>query len=105
MNTETHICNQMEAKISRSIKGNLAGEYSINELEADGRCRFVSEDGKTLLLCYYREGRRQKGPFLKNQHDCIKTKIVVRSGNCKINGDDCYMEGVVSLTKRYPFPV
>ena len=104
MNTETHLCNQMEAKMTRSIKGHLAGEYAINELKADGRCRFVSEDGKTLVLCYYREGRKQKGPFLQYENENSEVKIVVRSGTCKINGEDCYIEGVVSLRKDVPEP-
>ena len=72
MNAETHQYREFEY-IFNGMPGKLCGEFLKDEKKPDGRCRFISEDTKTLVLCYFRNGMLQKGPRLYSDDS---TKVV-----------------------------
>ena len=49
--------NQVEG-----IEGKLSGEFLRENNQPDGRCHFRSNDGNLILLCYFSNGQKLKGP-------------------------------------------
>ncbi len=48
----------------KKIEGVLAGEFLKINGAPDGRCRFMSKDKYFLVLCYFKNGQKLKGPQL-----------------------------------------
>ena len=63
MNVATHQFRSSEY-IFNGVKGDLCGEFRINDIEPDGRFRFLSRDRNIRVLCYFKNGVLQKGPRL-----------------------------------------
>ena len=49
----------------RSIEGTLSGEFLKGNDAPDGRCCFRANDNSFVVLCYFKDGRKLKGPHLK----------------------------------------
>ena len=49
----------------RIIEGQLAGEFLKSNGAPDGRCCFRANDNSFVVLCYFKDGRKLKGPHLK----------------------------------------
>ena len=74
---KTHQYNQIVHSML-GLTGKLDGEFFKNTNLPDGRCRFVTDNKNTQILCYYKNGVLQKGPRL---HCDRKAEIVVIRSN------------------------
>ena len=60
------------------IKGYLHGEFLKTNDAPDGRCYFVANDKTLFILCYYKDGKKLKGPQLK--FECLGQRDRIESG-------------------------
>lgn len=49
----------------QAIEGQLTGEIDSQNLKLNSRARFLSNNREILILCYFRDGKIQKGPRLQ----------------------------------------
>jgi len=55
-NLKTHEYKRIGFKM-KSINGKLEGEFLKATGMPDGRCRFMTKEGKTNILCYFKNGK------------------------------------------------
>ena len=75
--------------------GKLAGELCTATGSFDGRARFISDDDKTVILCYFKSGQKQKGPQLRV--DRVNATIEVRGQTIKAAEDSYFMKALIDL--------
>jgi len=46
----------------KGLEGVLQGEFLKENNLPDGRCRFMTTDKNISILCYFKNGKKQKGP-------------------------------------------
>ena len=61
MNHETHEYKEIKYQF-HEMDGLLCGEFIKDTDRPDGRCRFISEESKIIVLCYVTNGDMLKGP-------------------------------------------
>ena len=62
----------------------MFGEFLRINNAPDGRCFFRTENNKLRILCYFKDGKKLKGPQLKI--DKGKKRIEVKSKTWKADG-------------------
>ena len=55
-NLETHQYKKIGSSI-KSLTGDLEGEFLKATGMPNGRCRFMTEEGETNILCYFKNGK------------------------------------------------
>ena len=63
--------------MTREVEGFLTGEFLKINGAPDGRCRFAAKDNSLVFLCFFKNGRKLKGPQVKFEPK--KKKIEIRS--------------------------
>ena len=64
----------------------------------DGRCCFISKDVKLFILCYFKDGKKLKGPQLKI--DRSKDQIEIKSKTWQANGHQVCTLAVIEPNKQ-----
>jgi hypothetical protein len=49
----------------KGVEGKLQGEFLKATNVPDGRCRFITFDKNVSTICYFKNGKKQKGPQLR----------------------------------------
>ena len=76
----------------------MSGEFlKINNVP-DGRCRFRTNDDKLVILCYFKDGKKLKGPQLKI--DLSKHQIEIKSKTWQANGHQVCTLAVIEPNKQ-----
>ena len=82
---------------NEEIKGVLAGEFLQSNGAPDGRCRFRADDDSLVVLCFFTNGRKSKGPQLK--WFTSKGLIEMRSKTWIVNGHQVCTLSVIEKNK------
>ena len=51
--------------MNKDVKGELSGEFLKINGAPDGRCHFIANCKSFVLLCYFKDGHKMRGPQLK----------------------------------------
>ena len=70
------------------IEGVLSGEFLRTTGLPDSRCRFKANDESLFLLCYFKQGRKLKGPQIKYIRE--KEQVEIRSQTWMANGNEIF---------------
>ena len=89
-NFKTHQFKMLSSHKMMDLTGQLTGEFIINTDLPDGRCRFITDDRNTQILCYFKNGVLQKGPRL--HYDIKAESVVIRGYMNTFQGSNLHME-------------
>ena len=64
----------------------MSGEFLKINNEPDGRCHFRSNDFDLVILCYFKDGKKLKGPQL--MFDRSKDQIEIKSKTWQVDGHE-----------------
>ena len=71
----------------------MSGEFLKENGAPDGRCRFIAKDKSVCVLCYFKDGRKLKGPQLK--YVTSKKQVEIRSKTWIVNGQEVFTLAVI----------
>ena len=77
----------------------MHGEFLKTSDAPDGRCYFVANDKTLFILCYFKDGKKLKGPQLK--FDRSKKQIEIKSKTWQANGHQVCTLTVIELSKQW----
>ena len=94
MNAETHQYLEMNF-ILNDMEGKLKGEVLKATKIPDGRCAFQYNDRSFSVLCYFKDGLLQKGPWLSI--DKKKNTVLIRSQTQTLKGNSYCMTAEIEV--------
>ena len=71
----------------------MSGEFLKENGAPDGRCHFKAKDKSVFVLCYFKDGRKLKGPQLK--YVTSKKQVEIRSKTWIVNGQQVFTLAVI----------